>query len=157
MTGPINTLRTRLAADRPEPRLRLFLRALAEEIDLFAGSEARDTLLRKTGHRLARLMPLPAVGTMDGLEIEMNDRLAALGWGSAHLDLREEERCLVIAHAFPPRIGAAGDPPGTWFAAMLAGLYETWVADQPGGDPSLTAERQGDDGPEMITLRLRRL
>ena len=155
MTGPMSALPAR-AGGHAETRFRIFLRALAEEIDAVAGANGRDSLLRNAGHRMARLLPLPAVGSMEALELEMNERLGEIGWGSARLALNEEERCLLIAHAGLPRLGAAGDPPGTWFGAVLEGLYEAWMADQPGGDPALVARRHGAEGPDVLTLRLSR-
>lgn len=41
---------------------RLFLRAMADEIDASLGAEARDEMLQGAGARMARLAPLPAVG-----------------------------------------------------------------------------------------------
>lgn len=137
-------------------QFRSFLRALAEEIDAQAGAEARDTLLRGAGHHMARLLPLPAVASMDALEMEMNDVLGAIGWGSTRLDLREAERCLVITHSGLPRIGSAGDPLGSWLSAALEGLYEAWMAQQPGSDPALVARRQVFGSPDVLTLHYSR-
>ena len=137
-------------------QFRSFLRGLAEEIDTQAGAEARDRLLRGAGHRMARLLPLPAVASMRALEMEMNDVLGAIGWGSTHLDLREAERCLVITHTGLPRIGSAGDPLGSWLSAALEGLYEAWLAQQPGSDPDLVARRQRCSSPDVLTLHYSR-
>ena len=57
---------------------RMFLRALAEEIDSLAGSGERDDMLRGVGRRMARLHPLPAVHALDALEMEANDVLDGL-------------------------------------------------------------------------------
>jgi len=43
------------------PEFRLFLRALAEEIDSLAAPGERDDLLRGVGARMAKLMPVPPV------------------------------------------------------------------------------------------------
>jgi hypothetical protein len=144
------------AASRGEVQWRLFLRALAEEIDVLAGETERDALLRGTGSRMARLLPLPTVRSLESLEIEMNDALAELGWGRTRLALNESERALTITHSGLPRIGSAGTPPGTWLAALLEGLYETWMAQQPGSDPNLKARLAGPVGPDAITLRFGR-
>jgi hypothetical protein len=132
---------------------RCFLRALASEIDAQGGAAARDELLRGIGRRMARLMPLPEVASMEALEMEMNDALKAIGWGAMRLALREGERSLIISHVGLPRIGAAGDPPGLWLSAVLEGLYETWLGQQPDSDNSLIAQRIAVPAPDTLTLR----
>jgi hypothetical protein len=132
---------------------REFLRGLAEELDAVAGPSGRDSLLHATGCRMARLLPVPAVASMQALEIEMNETLAAIGWGSVRLSLHEAERCLILTHTGLPRIGGAGEPPGQWLAAVLEGLYQTWMAQQPGADASFTARRQGGLAGECVVLR----
>jgi len=132
---------------------RNFLRALAEEVDASAGPASRDALLRRIGERMARLMPLPPATSLETLEIEMNDALHEAGWGAVQLDLHESDRYLVLRHRDLPRIGSAGDPPGTWLAALLEGLYEGWMSQQPGSEPSLSARIQPGGSNEMIELR----
>jgi len=136
---------------------RSFLRALAEEVDSSAGPSARDALLRGVGHRMARMMPLPPASSMETLELEMNDALSSTDWGRVRLDLQESDRCLVLTHTALPRIGSAGDPPGTWLAAVLEGLYEGWMAQQPGSESSLSARIQPGTGSETVTLRYGRV
>jgi hypothetical protein len=121
---------------------RNFLRALAEEVDSSAGAASRDALLRRIGERMASMMPLPAASSLETLEIEMNDALAEVGWGAVQLDLQESDRYLVLRHRGLPRIGSAGDPPGLWLAAVLEGLYQGWMGQQPGSEPSLSARIQ---------------
>jgi Cellulose synthase subunit D len=135
---------------------RPFLRALAEQIDALAGAAERDAMLRSIGARMAKLLPLPEVRSLETLEIEMNDMLAAIGWGRARLSLKETERALTITHTGLPRIGSVGNPPGTWLAALLEGLYETWMSQQPGSDPNLTARLSGPTTPDAVTLRFGR-
>ena len=101
---------------------REFLRGLADELDAVVGPSGRDSLLHATGCRMARLLPVPAVASMQALEIELNETLAAIGWGGVRLSLLEAEHCLILSHTGLPRIGAAGDPPGEWLAAVLEGL-----------------------------------
>lgn len=122
--------------DTPPP-WRAFLRGLALELEAQAGPAASAAVLRGTGQQMARLLGLPAVGSMDALEMEMNAVLAELGWGSVRLVLNEAERCVVLTHDGLPRIGSAGDPAGTWLAPVLEGLYETWLGQQPGADDTL--------------------
>lgn len=132
---------------------RLLLRALADGIDGAIGAGERDGLLRGVGARLAALSPLPAVATLDVLEIEMNDALDAMALGRTSLVLDEGARVLLIQHTGLPRIGSTGTPPGAWLAALLEGLYETWFAQQPGAEPGLTAKRAPGGTAERITLR----
>ena len=132
---------------------RLLLRALADGIDGAIGAGERDGLLRGVGARLAALSPLPAVPTLDVLEMEMNDALEAMALGRTSLILDEGARVLLIQHTGLPRIGSVGTPPGAWLAALLEGLYETWFAQQPGAEPGLTAKRTPGGTAERITLR----
>jgi hypothetical protein len=142
-------------ASSPGTDWRLFLRGLAVEIDAALGPERRDALLRATGLYMARLMPLPGAQALNALAIEMNDSLAALGWGRVDIAMSETERCLVLTHFGLPRAGSAGDPPGTWFAAVLEGLYEGWLDQQSGGLTKLTVHRVevGDEGQIVLHYR----
>jgi len=150
----------KMSAERPDeapPAVplpwRTFLRALADEIDTQRGEGARDEMLRATGRRMARLMPLPEIASVEALAMEMNEALAVLGWGAARLTLEEDERRLTILHTGLPRLGGAGDPPGLWLSAVLGGLYETWIAQQPGSDPRLVARRYASPAPGAVALR----
>lgn len=133
----------------------LLLRAMAEEIDIAGGNAARDALLRKVGLRMAAMRPLTPSLTMDALVMEMNDMLAAIGWGAASFSLNETDRSLLITHEDLPRVGAAGDPPGTWLSAVLEGLYQGWMSQLPGSNPSLTARRLRVS-PSTVLLRFAR-
>ena len=130
---------------------RVFLRALAEEVDSLAGSGERDDMLRGVGRRMARIMPLPPVHTLAALEMEMNDALGALGWGAVRLTVQDADRTLLIAHSGLPRIGSMGSPVGSWLSAMLEGLYEAWFAQQPGSQASLSARRMDNAGNLAVT------
>ncbi len=129
-----------------------FLRALADEIDAQRGEAARDEMLRATGRRMARLLPLPDVASVEALALEMNDALASLGWGTVVLTLEEGERRLIILHTGLPRLGGAGEPPGLWLSPVLEGLYETWIAQQPGSDSRLIARRHAAPAPGVVAL-----
>ena len=137
----------------PAPDWRPFLRALATEIDAVAGTAGRDALLRGVGLQLARMYPLPARESLDGLAMEMTETLDGLGWGSVAIRFSEREHCLVLTHRRLPRVGGAGNPPGTWLAGMLVGLYEGWMAQQPGTDGSFVARRVASAQPEEIVIR----
>ena len=154
---------TTTGAERPHPDMpapaapvpwRAFLRALAQEMEAQAGPEAAAGVLRGAGEIMARLLTLPPVGSMEALALEMNAVLAEIAWGQVSLVLNESERCVVITHIGLPRIGGAGDPPGSWLAPVLEGLYEAWMAQQPGSDEMLRARVQqiGD----VVVLHYRR-
>ena len=135
---------------------RMFLRALADEVDALTSAAERDDMLRAIGRRMARMMPIAPVASLDTLQVEINDTLETLGWGSVRLELNANERALMIHHAGLPRIGSLGTPPGSWLAAVLEGLYETWLASQPGSDPNLTIRREPGSTAHLITLRFGR-
>ncbi len=133
---------------------RAFLRALADEIDGVSGAAARDVLLRGVGRRMAATNPLPLSSDTQALTLEMNDRLAGWGWGNVSLRVSDTERVLIITHAGLPGIGGAGDPPGTWLAAVLEGLYEAWLNALPGADPSLSIRRfRATAGHTVLQIR----
>jgi hypothetical protein len=50
-----------------------------------------------------------------------------------------------------PRIGGTGDPPGTWLAAMLEGLYGGWLSQIPGADPEFRISRELTE-PHRVVL-----
>lgn len=137
----------RLGADwRP------LLRALAEELDAIAGAAGRDALLQGVGRQLAAQHPITAQQSTAGLALEMNEVLGHFGWGRVRMSFSAAEACLYLTHEDLPRIGGRGDPPGTWLAAVMAGLYEGWLARQPGADPGFTARRVPavEDGTVLI-------
>ncbi|MFT8522334.1 cellulose biosynthesis protein BcsD [Gluconobacter oxydans] len=109
----------------------LLLTELAREFDQQAGSDARDSFLRKVGRRIGRRATLPPCGTLLDLELEMNVQLATLGWGQTRLSLEEAQASLRLTHEGLPSLGSTGTPPGSWLTACLAGLYEQWLMDQP--------------------------
>ena len=123
------------------PVWRAFLRALADEVDGMSGGAARDALLRGVGRRMAQSRPLPAAQDTLGLALEINDCLASWGWGAVTLRVSDTERILLIDHRGLPTIGGTGNPPGTWLAAVLEGLYATWLNALPGADRSLSVQR----------------
>jgi hypothetical protein len=142
---------------RPQPvQWRLFVRALADEVDSLAGPGERDDMLRGMGRRMSRMMPLPHVEQLDALQIEMNEALGDLGWGQVHLHLNADDRAIIIRHHGLPQVGSLGTPAGTWLAALLEGLYEGWLAQQPGSQASLVARRVPANSGEFVTLRFAR-
>ena len=137
----------------PTQDWRPFLRALAAEIDAVAGTAGRDALLRGVGLQLARMYPMPARDSLDGLAMDMTETLDGFGWGRVQITFSERAHCLVLTHEGLPRVGGAGEPPGTWLAGVLVGLYEGWMAQQPGADASLVVRRVASAQPEEIVIR----
>lgn len=138
---------------RPGQDWRPFLRALAEEIDAVAGAAGRDALLRGVGLQLSRMYPVPALESPDALAMEMTETLEGFGWGRVRISFSEREHCLYLTHEGMPRIGGGGDPPGTWLAGVLEGLYDGWMAQQAGTDDTLVARRVVAAHPEEIVIR----
>jgi hypothetical protein len=130
----------------------IFLRAMADAIDGLGGPVARDVWLRGVGERMGAMRPITPVPNMESLAMELNDVLAAMGWGQVGFQLNEQDRSLLITHTNLPRVGAAGDPPGTWLSALLEGLYRAWMSQLPGADPSLVAQRLRVT-PQTVLLR----
>jgi hypothetical protein len=126
-----------------QARWGFFLRALAQEVDAHGQPDGRDALLRGVGIRLATILPLPMVSSLEAFELEINATLAELGWGKCTLQLNEGERRIVISHTGLPMIGSSGEPAGFWLAAALEGLYETWLTNHPECSDGFSARRQG--------------
>jgi hypothetical protein len=130
----------------------VFLRALADEVDTMGGPQARDALLRGVGARMAGMRPISPAPNLETLSMEINDHLGAMGWGSVGFVLSERDHALLITHNQLPRIGAAGDPPGTWVSALLEGLYAGWLGQMPGSDRTLVVRRMRIT-PQTVLLR----
>ena len=145
------------AAGSAGTQWRFFVRALADEVDSLAGPGERDDLLRGMGRRMARMVPLAPVEQLDALELEMNEALAELGWGRVDLRLDAAERAVMIRHTGLPQIGSLGSPPGQWLSALLEGLYEGWLAQQPGHQASLVARRVPVNSGDSVMLRFARV
>jgi len=155
-SGPVDRLPRQPLDTKPEAgriSFREFVRAFAQTMYADAGAEGRDDLLRGIGAEMARLLPIPIVSSLEALQIEINDRLTEIGWGSVRMELHEDDRALLIAHSGLPRIGSAGDPPGTWLAAALEGLYQTWIINQPGGDTALRVRRELEPTSQLVVMR----
>jgi hypothetical protein len=139
--------------------VKLFLRALAAHIDGQAGVPGRDALLREVGRQmaaLAALAPLAAVTSLEALAAEMDAALEAMGWGRTRVALLEAERALLFTHAGLPLVGGQGDPPGLWLAAALEGLYEGWMAAQPGAEAGMEARRVAGSADQTVVIRYAR-
>ncbi len=151
MSGIMKQSASATAAVPLPPGWRAFLRGFALALDTQIDPDSRAAILRAAGQQMAELLPLPAVDSLEALELEMNDVLAGIGWGQAELTLLESERCVTIGHNGMPRIGSAGEPLGTWLAPVLEGLYEGWMGQQPGADPSFRSSiRTFENGGVVI-------
>ena len=139
-------------SQQPTVQWRLFLRALAEEVDSLAGVGDRDDMLRGVGRRMSRLIPLPPVQSLQALEMEINDALQGAGWGEAELSLSEADRTLQIVHHGFPRVGSLGTPSGQWLSALLEGLYDGWFAQQPGSKASLSTRRLDTSSGSTVVM-----
>ena len=84
--------------------------------------------------------------------MEVNDALDGLGWGEAHLRLNESERTLEIVHGGLPRIGSLGSPAGQWLSAVLEGLYDGWLAQQPGSKAALSCRRMAQNSGDTVVM-----
>jgi hypothetical protein len=129
---------------------RSFLRGLALELDAQVGPDAGSAILRGVGQRMAGLLPLLPVASLEALELEMNTVLAEIGWGCVQVTLHESERCVMMTHAGLPHVGSAGEPAGAWLAPVLEGLYQGWMGQQPGADGSLSARIGRYEGERII-------
>lgn len=109
-------------------------------------------VLRGVGQQMAHLSPVVAVDSLEALELEMNLVLAEIGWGRVRLTMLEAERCVAMVHTGLPHVGSAGEPPGTWLAPVLEGLYRGWMGQQPGADELFVARIRVRE-PDMIQLR----
>ena len=139
-------------ASAPAVDWRAFLRGLAEEVDTLAAPGERDAMLRSIGRRMSQMLPLPPARDLPTLEMEMNDTLTALGWGEVRLQLLEPERMLQMTHLHLPRIGSLGAPPGSWLSALLEGLYDGWLAQQPGHASALSTRRLTDLAGQAVVM-----
>lgn len=148
MTGPE---KQKLRATHSVPvAWRAFLRGLALELETQAGPDASVAILRATGQQMASMLSLLAVHSLEALELEMNMVVAEIGWGSVQLTLQEAERCVVLRHCDLPCIGSAGKPAGTWLAPVLEGLYQGWMGQQAGADPSFDARTEQCDSDAIV-------
>jgi Cellulose synthase subunit D len=142
-------------AASPTVAWRTFLRGLAVELDAQVGADASMAILRAIGQQMAEQLRLITVSSLDALALEMNMILGEIGWGSVQLTLLEAERCVIMTHIGLPQLGSTGEPPGTWLAPVLEGLYQGWMAQQPGADGSLVA-RLGVRESGRIVIRYSR-
>lgn len=107
------------------------LQAIAAEFDERAGIDARLTLLRAAGRRIADRFRLPPCATLEALVAEANAILVLVGWGRVAMMLVPDQSVLRIEHEGMPLVASLGEPIGHWLSSVLEGLYEGWLAAQP--------------------------
>jgi hypothetical protein len=95
--------------------------ALVEEI----GEAAAWRIMQRTGRAVAGRRPLTACSTLTDLETAIGQELARLNWGWARLTARGSG--IDIVHGAYPFAPVPEDPAGGWFAAVLEGLYSSWI------------------------------
>jgi hypothetical protein len=131
---------------------RVVLFALASELyENFTAEEARG-FFRQIGVRIAQDITIPSVVTIDDLEAQFNKAMAELDWGYATMTV-EDHVVAMRQYAFP---GHLVDEPGAlaWrraFAAILEGVYTTWLRLQ-GGGPSLEVKVKNDTASDVLEL-----
>ena len=136
------------------PQWRPFMASLMAE--LFGGFDAAEAsgFLRQIGARMGAEITLRKHGDLEELEAGINEKLAALAWGYARLDLVGAE--IEITHRAFPDLGPAHPARPAWrsgFAAILEGLYTTWLQLQ-GGRHDMRAKAR-PDGAESAAVTLR--
>lgn len=133
---------------------RPFISSLMTE--LFSNFEVEEAcgFLRQIGGRVAAETPLPKLGTLEELEAGANAALADMSWGYIRLALVGAE--IEIVHRGHPELSpanAAGPAWRTGFAAILEGVYTTWLQMQ-GGRHDMRARAQTDAAdPAAVVLR----
>jgi hypothetical protein len=136
------------------PQWRPFMASLTAELfEAFEADEARG-FLRQIGARMATEIPLRKHGDLEELEAGINAALAIMAWGYARLGLVGSE--IEIVHRAYPDLNPAHRARTAWragFAAVLEGLYTTWLQLQ-GGRHDMSAKAAPDhiDAP-AVTLR----
>lgn len=155
MTVAEPTALTYLARRGVAPQWRGFLRALVETLDANLDVASRDALLRAVGARLGALSPLPACAGLAELEARMNEVHATTDWGWVEIAFDPKDQALVLTHRAAPAVATEAELTGGWVGAVLEGLYGTWLASQPGAEPTLEP-RRSETAPGTIILRYRR-
>lgn len=123
--------------------------------ELFSNFEPAEAegFLRQIGGRVAAETPLTKLGTLETLEAGMNQVLAQMSWGYVRLALVGAE--IEIAHRAAPELGPEPATRAAWragFAAILEGLYTTWLQMQGGRHDMRARARQDASDAGAVTL-----
>ena len=100
-----------------------FLQAMAAEFDQALPEAESARLMARIGRRFADAHALPAVATLEALQVSVNAIWADCDWGWAVFEERSDHLC--IAHAGSP-LGVAVGGVG-WHHAFLEGAYCHWL------------------------------
>lgn len=116
------------------PQWRPFMASLM--LELFGNFDTEEAcgFLRQIGARMGAEIRLRKHRNLEELEAGVNEALAALSWGYARLNLSGSE--IEIVHRAYPDLGQAHPARTAWrmgYAAILEGLYTTWLQLQGGG------------------------
>lgn len=136
------------------PQWRAFIASLISE--LFGAFETAEAsgFLRQIGARMATEAPLRKHRDLEELEAGMNAALGAMSWGYVRLELAGAE--IAITHRAYPDLEPTHAARPAWragFAAILEGLYTTWLQLQ-GGRHDMTAKAEiGPVDAPAVTLR----
>ena len=109
-----------------------FVGLFFDELLRSAGERDAHAFLRHIGTRLGRSLELGQHETLGGLEAAMNRQWDQLDWG--FVNLAERDLRLVIRHsAYPVPASLVGEDTARGaMAAVLEGIYATWLEKQSG-------------------------
>lgn len=137
------------------PQWRDWIAALAPVLVDEIGEARAWDLMQRTGSAVARRRPLRPCETLAMLQETVEEELNRLNWGWAKFSVRGSG--VDIMHGAYPFAPAPDDPAGSWFAAVLEGLYTEWLS-ALSGNPELTtiATVRPESVGDVILLRYAR-
>ena len=120
-----------------------FVGLFFDELVQSAGERDAQAFLRHLGQRLGQALALQPQETLEGLEAAMNQRWEQMDWGL--VTLGERDKHLVIRHsAYPlPAVLLDAGLASTAMAAVLEGVYATWLDAAQGGSGALSVRCVG--------------
>lgn len=99
-----------------------FMLALRDEFQEALPEPDLFRLMARIGHRFGQVQVLPAVTSLDELLVSANAAWAALDWGYARFEEKDDR--ILIRHFASPL--AAGLGHAAWADGFLEGVYRTW-------------------------------
>lgn len=103
---------------------KFFLLSLAEEITSSFEHQQSRFFIHNVGKRIATLLPLPQIETLEDMEQAINRTWETIDWGWVSLDASHNR--LSITHFATPLDAAFSESHRAWSAALLAGIYDRW-------------------------------
>lgn len=103
---------------------KFFLLSLAEEFTSSFDQLQSQHVIHNVGKRLATLLPLPPLETLEDMEQAINRVWETIDWGWVSLDASQNH--LSIKHFAAPLDSAFSESHRAWSAALLAGVYDKW-------------------------------